>query len=215
MNAINWFYLTGSWILNFFDLLLFYLIVSSLVDQRLKLTVKKCGFKLIYAVAMGSLAHFVGILIHQAVLLIAMFCVIRFITKKVADTRSVADNILLLAVSYLTGLTLNLMTFLLVSLTGLTGMWSMLIACPISVMIFFFLRQRVDFNGLFLLIIDRISLKLLFFVLFLTFILTFAITSFDSFALWEHIILFFVLGIGSVMILFPVIQAMFIRQLKK
>lgn len=197
MDAINWFYLAGSWVLNFFDLLMLYLVVNSLVDQRLKLTFKKCGFALIYAVGMGALVHFVGGFVYHAVFLIMMLYVIRLITKRVVDVRNIADDILLLVIAYLIVFTLNTITSFLVVLTALPEMWSMLVAYPVSIMIFSLLRRKVDFNRLFLLIIDRILLKLLFFILFSMFILTFAIISFDSFALLEYIILFFVLGITS------------------
>jgi len=215
MNGINWFYLTGNWTVNFLDLLLFYLIISSLADQQLKLTVKKCVFALIYTVAMGTLSYFIGSIAYHTVFLIVMLFVIKLMTKKAANIRSFTDNILLLVISYLIGMVLSIVTFPfvnLISFIGLSGILSVVIAVSLSITLFLILLQRVDFSGLFFLVVDRIFLKSSISILFLMFILLFAMISFDSVDLLERIALFLFLGIGSTIALFPIIQEIFIKQ---
>ena len=195
LEGINWFYLGASWVLNFFELSLLYLVVSSLLDQQLKFTIGRTLFAIIYALTMGTLVFFVGGFIYQAMVLIVMFCSVKWLTKGVADIRNNADIMLLVVISYLTGLTLNVITSVLVGFVGLSEVWSMLVAYVFSLTIFLLLRHKVDFNKFFILVIDRALFKLLFFVLLITLVVAFAIVSFDALAFFEYIFVFFILGI--------------------
>ena len=181
LNEINWFYLGASWMLNLFDLLITYMVVTGLIGQRIKLTIRACLFTVIYAVIMGTFAFFDTGFLYQPMATVIMFFLIKWWTKPVTCIRNTADILLILFVSFLIVITLNFSAGTLLGMMRLSAVWHMLASYVTSLTTILILRYKLDFNKLFILVNNRVLFRLIFFILSMIIVALLAFFVFDVF----------------------------------
>jgi len=187
-----------AWTINFLDFVMLYLMVNSLIGNNAKIVVQNLSLKIgIFAIGYGLLVGVglrnVNSFVFQAIAIVIMFLIIKYIFLKEEKNHDFSDIVLTCILYYLTATLTVAIFFSLINLLVFEYRLVPLITYLKSAFIIFIACWRVDFNKLFTVISNKIVVRFCFFGISTTAIGILAFIHFDSNHIFEHFILFFIL----------------------
>jgi len=182
---INWFWLFVNWGINFLEFWIFYFVICALLGFRSIEAVKELSFKigavsLGYAVFMGIISLFWEDFRYQAVAVVIMILLIRFLSKQLKVRISRTDTILVYFLVYLISHVVVIPSFLLFSSLNLSIITVSFSTFGATLATLFLLFAFIDLTLLYKLVTEKFIVKLIIFMLFAMFVVSFAIFNFNA-----------------------------------
>jgi len=195
---INWFWLFVNWGINFLEFWIFYFVICALLGFRSVEAVKELSFKigafaLGYAIFMGMVSLLWEDFRYQAVAVVVMIGLVYFLSKQLKVKLNRTDIILLYFLLYLIPHIIVIPSLLLFSSLNLSIVVVSFSTYSATLATLFLLFAFIDLTLLYKLVTTKFIVKLIIFILFAMFVVSFAILNFNAGNIVEYIWLFIVL----------------------
>ena len=195
---INWYALFVNLGVNFLEFWICYFVVCALlgfksVEAVKKLSFKIGGFALGYTLFLGVLSQLLTGIQYQAVYVLVMIILIHFLSKQLKIRVSRTDTILIYLLLYLIPHVVVIPSLLIFSSFDFSSVIVSISTFGVTLVGLFLLFSFIDLTLLYKLVTEKFIVKLIIFILFAMFVVSFAVFNFNTALMNEYIWLFIVL----------------------
>ena len=195
---INWFGLFANFGVNFLEFWICYFVVCALlgfksIEAIKQLSFKIGGFALGYTLFLGVLSQLLTGIQYQAVYVLVMIILVYFLSKQLKIRVNRIDTILIYFLLYLIPHIIVIPSLLIFYSFGFSPVIVSISTFGATLMILFLLFSFIDLTLLYKLVTNTFIVRLIIFILFAIFVVSFAIFNFNTALMNEYIWLFIIL----------------------